>query len=451
MTNRRGTLPSARASYGSYDTGAGPAVRPMVPGRPRPRRCGPGGPVPDPDRPPGRCSGRSSQPPAASLARCRWSGWRRSCARWRVTWPRRRAGSWCCWPSSMSAAAGRAGRRSCAAWLSWRCQMSSGTAREHVRVARALRDLPVIRGEFAAARLSYVKVRALTRIATPQTEGQLAVMAAPMTGNQLERFARAHRQCSRADDAAARPGASACPGARPGGSGGSGPVPRRGRRGDQRHHRADARLHRRAGLDAARPGRHGPGPGPPAPPPQRGAAQGRPRTRPRPVPLPRLRVPPGRPAPHPALGQRRPDQPGQPHQLVPAAPHGRPRPRLPHRRRPRRHLHLLPARRHRPAAEPAAAVPRRRTSATSTTRRSPRTRSSRRGPGSGWTWTTPSTPAWPTRKSAPIARPAATPATASRPATPASTNPSTSPTGSAPPSATAPPRHPTPTRLHTSP
>jgi uncharacterized protein DUF222 len=93
---------------------------------------------------------------------------------------------------------------SCAAWLSWKCQMSSGTAREHVRVARALRDLPVIRQEFAAARLSYVKVRALTRIATPVTEEQLAVMAGPMTGNQLERFARAHRQCSRADDAAAR-------------------------------------------------------------------------------------------------------------------------------------------------------------------------------------------------------------------------------------------------------
>ena len=29
---------------------------------------------------------------------------------------------------------------SCAAWLSWKCQMSSGTAREHVRVARALRE-----------------------------------------------------------------------------------------------------------------------------------------------------------------------------------------------------------------------------------------------------------------------------------------------------------------------
>ena len=93
---------------------------------------------------------------------------------------------------------------SCAAWLSWKCQMSSGTAREHVRVARALRELPVTRGEFAVGRLSYAKVRALTRIATPATEASLAELAAPMTANQLERFARAHRQVSSVDDTTAR-------------------------------------------------------------------------------------------------------------------------------------------------------------------------------------------------------------------------------------------------------
>jgi hypothetical protein len=92
---------------------------------------------------------------------------------------------------------------SCAAWLSWKCQMTAGAAREHVRVARALRGLPVIRGEFAAGRLSYAKVRALTRIATPENEAGLAEIAGPMTGNQLERFARAHRKVSPADDAAA--------------------------------------------------------------------------------------------------------------------------------------------------------------------------------------------------------------------------------------------------------
>src|SRR2546430_10091157 len=93
---------------------------------------------------------------------------------------------------------------SCAQWLSWKCQMSSGTAREHVRVARALRDLPVIRARFAAGRLSYAKVRALTRIATPATEAGLAELAGPMTANQLERFARAHRQVTAAEDAGSR-------------------------------------------------------------------------------------------------------------------------------------------------------------------------------------------------------------------------------------------------------
>jgi hypothetical protein len=89
---------------------------------------------------------------------------------------------------------------SCAAWLSWKCQLAGGTAREHVRVARALGAFPLIRGEFAAGRLSYAKVRALTRIATPDTEADLVEMATPMTANQLERFAQAHRRVSRAGE-----------------------------------------------------------------------------------------------------------------------------------------------------------------------------------------------------------------------------------------------------------
>ena len=93
---------------------------------------------------------------------------------------------------------------SCSAWLAWKCQLAPGTAREQVRVARALRELPVIRGEFAAGRMSYAKVRALTRIATAATEQDLAELAGPMTGGQLDRFARAHRQVSRADDQHAR-------------------------------------------------------------------------------------------------------------------------------------------------------------------------------------------------------------------------------------------------------
>ena len=47
-------------------------------------------------------------------------------------------------------------------------------------------------------------MRALTRIATAATEAGLAELAGPMTANQLERFARAHRQVTQADDADAR-------------------------------------------------------------------------------------------------------------------------------------------------------------------------------------------------------------------------------------------------------
>jgi Domain of unknown function (DUF222) len=92
---------------------------------------------------------------------------------------------------------------SCAAWLSWKCQLTSGTAREHVRVARALRTLPALSAEFAAGRMSFAKIRALTRIATPATQSGLAELAGPMTASQLERFARAHRTVSRADDGCA--------------------------------------------------------------------------------------------------------------------------------------------------------------------------------------------------------------------------------------------------------
>ena len=90
--------------------------------------------------------------------------------------------------------------RSCAQWLSWKCQLGPGAAREHVRVARALRDLPALHAEFAAGRMSYSKIRELTRIATPATDADLAEMAGPMTAAQTERFARACQQCTRTQE-----------------------------------------------------------------------------------------------------------------------------------------------------------------------------------------------------------------------------------------------------------
>jgi Domain of unknown function (DUF222) len=89
---------------------------------------------------------------------------------------------------------------SCSAWLAWKCQVAPGTAREQVRVARALGSLPHITAEFAAGRMSYAKVRALTRIATTATEAELAQVAGPMTAAQCERFAAAHRKASDSEE-----------------------------------------------------------------------------------------------------------------------------------------------------------------------------------------------------------------------------------------------------------
>jgi hypothetical protein len=100
------------------------------------------------------------------------------------------------------------GIRSCGEWLAWQCGLAPGTAREHVRVARALRGLPRIEAGFAAGRLSYAKVRALTRIAAPDCEAALLEFALSATASQTERFCREWR---RIDDEDAGRGAEPRP------------------------------------------------------------------------------------------------------------------------------------------------------------------------------------------------------------------------------------------------
>lgn len=94
---------------------------------------------------------------------------------------------------------GGVGIMSCAHWLAWQCGMSPGAAREHVRVARALGGLPLIAEAFAEGRLSYSKVRALTRIAEPDTEQSLLQVANEMTASQTERLVRSWRRAERVD------------------------------------------------------------------------------------------------------------------------------------------------------------------------------------------------------------------------------------------------------------
>ena len=78
-------------------------------------------------------------------------------------------------------------------WLAWRLGWDPATAREKVRAARGLGALPAIDEALPSARLSYAKVRALTRVATPDNEGTLLEMALVATGAQLERLCRGYR------------------------------------------------------------------------------------------------------------------------------------------------------------------------------------------------------------------------------------------------------------------
>jgi hypothetical protein len=68
-----------------------------------------------------------------------------------------------------------------------------GAAREHVRVARCLDELPAIRAAFGRGELSFSQVRAMTRVATPETEEELLEIAEHATAAQLERLLRRYR------------------------------------------------------------------------------------------------------------------------------------------------------------------------------------------------------------------------------------------------------------------
>src|SRR3989475_10384614 len=86
---------------------------------------------------------------------------------------------------------------SCAAWLSWRVGLDPGAAREKARVARALGALPLLAQALARGELSYSKVRALTRVATPETEERLLKVGRAGTAVHVERIVRGWRRVNR--------------------------------------------------------------------------------------------------------------------------------------------------------------------------------------------------------------------------------------------------------------
>jgi hypothetical protein len=89
------------------------------------------------------------------------------------------------------------GARSCAHWLSWRLEWDLGTARDHVRVANALGTLPHIDGSLRRGEVSYSKVRAMVRVATPENEALLLEDAKHCTATQLEVIVRKYAALKR--------------------------------------------------------------------------------------------------------------------------------------------------------------------------------------------------------------------------------------------------------------
>ncbi len=90
---------------------------------------------------------------------------------------------------------------SCAHWLSWRTGIGPGPAREKVRVAKALASLPRISAAMARGEMSYSKVRALTRVASPENEADLLGVARHATAAHVEKLVRAWRYVDRLEEA----------------------------------------------------------------------------------------------------------------------------------------------------------------------------------------------------------------------------------------------------------
>jgi hypothetical protein len=95
----------------------------------------------------------------------------------------------------------RHGLANCAQWLNWQCGIGAVAAREKLRVARALESLPLISEAFRAGQVSYSKVRAMTRVATAQSEADLLNVALHGTAMHVERLVRRFRRVERLEEA----------------------------------------------------------------------------------------------------------------------------------------------------------------------------------------------------------------------------------------------------------
>ena len=94
-----------------------------------------------------------------------------------------------------------AGMTSCAQWLNLHCGIGEVAAREKLRVAHAIAKLPLIDEAFRQGKVSYSKVRAMTRVATQENEAVLLNIARYGTASHVERTVRQFRRLERIEAA----------------------------------------------------------------------------------------------------------------------------------------------------------------------------------------------------------------------------------------------------------
>ena len=145
---------------------------------------------------------RCRSAPSRSLTRTGSRHWKKRSCSWRPTFMPPSTGSSPWWPSTTVCVAGKweATGRAPTGWPSG-TGYSLGAARERVRAARALADLPETSAAMSRGELSFCAVRALTRVATPENETDLLDLARGATTAQLERMVRGFKLGSRQDEA----------------------------------------------------------------------------------------------------------------------------------------------------------------------------------------------------------------------------------------------------------
>jgi hypothetical protein len=77
------------------------------------------------------------------------------------------------------------GAGTAAHWLAAQLDVCVATAREWIRIGKALRDLPALAAAFERRELSYAKMRALTRVAEPDTEVALVELGRAVPAGRL--------------------------------------------------------------------------------------------------------------------------------------------------------------------------------------------------------------------------------------------------------------------------